>query len=1072
MPMPAQRTLLLMAGVSTLALLGNPAAAACTLANGDAGNMPSSGATVTCANNLDNTGITAPGANDVTVDVAGPGGGISVTGTNGILLGTGATVTVSGQSNRPVNTSGDTAAGIDVTSGATITVDGQVTTAGEASPAIRATDDATITIGTMGLAQTGGGQSPAVAVGANATVTIMGDGTMGGQATTGNSGSDAVVLGGMGSSLEVQSGARVTTSSGMSNPVQVDGANGTVTVAGDIRSSSGNASAILGTADGLTVTVRDGGFVTAQSSGSNAIEANGAMARVTVEQGGEIAISSGNSSAIVVGTGGMVQVDGTVKASSSQSQGIVLNDGAMLTVGPTGVIETSSSESQAVLVNESAMTATVTVDRGGNIDAVGAQALVDRGMTNTTVTVDGTVFGGSSDPVLDMGAGDDTVTVNGTVRGTSADPVILLGEGDDTLTDNSSTTVDGPGVLVDAGGGSDTLTLNNGKQNRSSQYAGFETTNVGRNGNPNDPANGMESSVTVDNDQSGNTVNANEGGSATVDQGGSVGNANARDGGSATVRNGGRADNVSSDGAGSSANVDNGGSAGRVSASNGGAANVGNGGRASSVSSDGAGSSASVDNGGSSDRVTASNGGATNVRSGGTANAGRADSSNGGRVTFESGSNANISRNDFGGGGQTVDFGDTQFDGGSTLTVADSPFLRASSTGRNVRFDYGANAFENAATDPNARSAGRALDETVAANPAFLDDRRAIATASTAEAPALLSDISGEVAAQAAAGGILAGQGFADGLRTGGGGAGLPLTAATAPAGEARVFGQSVVVPAPAAVIVRPVAPVLRPLAETRAWVAVQGGAFDIDGGPGADYDGTTLGGSLGIERGMALGPFRDATVGVGIGYSQTDIDGRFRDGEADAYHVGVYADGTLGGFETSAALSYTRADIEADGGADGDGDIVNARVEAAFDVVNPVDTGFSLGPVGRLDYTYADFDIDGAGPLNTGLDGDFSQVVAGIGLRAGVQGLAGSVHAEVVYEHAFGDETLDLTGSLPGGSSFPVTTGLLGEDRVRVGLGADLDVSDRLTLGLRLDGTFGDDGDAQGGMIRAAFRF
>ncbi|EDX84489.1 hypothetical protein S7335_2186 [Synechococcus sp. PCC 7335] len=499
------------------------AIAACIVENtetaeseGTPGNNPTSRQTIVCANNLDNAGVNGPAANQVTVQIQAPAGGISVTGQPGILLGNSATITVEGPG-RPINTSGDSATGIDVLEGATITINGVVSTSGEVSPGVTTGENATITVD-GGTVRTGGGESPAISAGADSTVEIIGNARI----ETGNSNSDAIVLAGENGKLTVGSEAIVTTSSGMSNPIQVDGAGSSVTVAGDVRSSSGNATAIFGTAENITITVQDGGVVTAQSSNSNAIEITSTGAIITVENGGEVKISSGNSAAIVSGDNGTVNLDGTVTASSSQSQGVMLGNGAELNVRSRGIIETSSSESQAVLIDEMAATATVNVERGGNIDAVGAQAIVDRGMTNTTVVVDGTVFGGSSEPVLDLGAGDDTVTVNGTVRASSASPVIDLGEGNDTLNDNSSQTIEGPGILASGGSGMDTLNLSNGKPNDSTQYSGFEMTNVGRNNNPEDPANGQETTFEVTDDQSGNQINAREGGRVNVQEGGTA----------------------------------------------------------------------------------------------------------------------------------------------------------------------------------------------------------------------------------------------------------------------------------------------------------------------------------------------------------------------------------------------------------------------------------------------------------------------------------------------------------------------------------------------------------------------
>ncbi len=182
------------------------------------------------------------------------------------------------------------------------------------------------------------------------------------------------------------------------------------------------------------------------------------------------------------------------------------------------------------------------------IDAVGAQAIVARGMTATNITIDGVVFGGSSDPVIDLFAGDDVVTINGTVRATSASPVISLGAGDDTLNNNSSQTIEGPGVLVDAGPGNDTVNQNNGMENNTSRFTNVETTNVGRNMNPNDPANGMMTTVNVDSALNGGTVNANEGGSVNVSNGKTSGRGtvNANSGGQVSVT----ADNAQGTGSG------------------------------------------------------------------------------------------------------------------------------------------------------------------------------------------------------------------------------------------------------------------------------------------------------------------------------------------------------------------------------------------------------------------------------------------------------------------------------------------------------------------------------------------
>lgn len=999
-------------GASPLALslvAPHGALASCELETpvpGASGNNPPSGSTVICSGALDNQGVVNAAATGVTVNIEAPSGGISTTGQPGVLLGAGTTVNVNsaGGSRLPINTSGDDAAGVDVLGGATINVDGQVTTAGENSPAIRTTDGASVTVGTSGLVSTGGGNSAGITVGANSSVTLRGGGgDVGGRVTTGNSNSDAIVLSGANSTLTIENGARVTTSSGMSNPVQIDGADSTVNVSGRVASSSGDATAILGTADGLTVEIREGGFVTAQSSGSNAIESQGSGATIRVLQGGEVSISSGNSAAIVSGADATVEIGGTISASSSQSQGVVLGDGSTLTVLDRGVIETSSSESQAVLIESGATTATVNVNRGGNIDAVGAQAIVDEGTTDTEVTVDGTVFGGSSEPVLDMRGGDDTVTVNGTVRGSTADPVIDLGAGDDTLNNNSSQTISGPGTLAAGGTGNDTLNLSNGTNNDTSRYSGFETTNVGRNQNPNDPANGQETTLNVNSDQSGNTINANNGGRVNINDG--------QVAGSPTV------------------NVNSGGTAG----------------------------------------ITADNASGTGSGQGGAT------------INFNSGSTADVASG--GGSRETQSFSGTTFNSGTSVSVNNSDIITGTASGNQIQLGIGPNAFGIASAlrspgNGNAAAVAAAIDAGLLSDPAALD--AAIASGSLSllttgqGTAALLSRASGEIAVQGAAGGIQAALGFTDALRPGGvGGIATPVApiayAAELPASEGGTYFAD---------IIAPTAVDLAPAAETGVWIAGLGGSFDVGGGLGAPYDGDTLGVALGIERAMNVGPLSGGTAGIAFGYTNTDVANPFDTAETDAYHVGAYADGQVGIVQASAALAYTYLDIEGNAAAgangtpgfDADGHVFTSRLDAAIDAYAV--SGVTLGPVGRLEYTYASLDALGPlGPLGTTLNGgDLSQFVAGIGARAAVDLGSGTARVDVVYERVFGDEAL-IVGGTVANTPFAVGATVSDEDRFRVGAGYDVRVG-AAEVGLRYDGTFSDDVDVHAGSVRATFRF
>lgn len=951
------------------------------------GNNPTSGQTIICADNLDTQGVNGPNATGVTVEIQAPAGGISVTGQPGVILGDDATVTVAAPS-RPINTQGDSAVGIDVLNGATITINGVVATAGEVSAGIAAGDRVIITIDD-GTVRTGGGQSPSITIGSDSTVEVTGTSRI----ATGNSNSDAVVLAGEQSTLTVGTDAIVTTSSGMSNPVQVDGASSTVNVSGDVRSSSGDATAILGTAtaQNLVINIRNGGVVTAQSSNSNAIEITSTGAVITVENGGEVRISSGNSAAIISGRGATVNIDGTVSASSSASQGVVLGDGSTLTVQSRGVIETSSSESQAVLIDDLASTATVNVERGGNIDAVGAQAIVDRGMTDTTVEVDGTVFGGSSEPVLDMGAGNDTITVNGTVRATSANPVIALGAGDDTLSDNSSQTIEGPGTLATGGSGMDTLNLNNGTANDSSRYSGFETVNVGANSNPNDPANGRGSTFNVTNNQSGNQINPQSGGTVNV-----------RDGGTIDLR----ADSGSGTGSGQQ----------------------------------------------------------------------------GGVINFEAGSTANVQSANQIGTQPSQEFTNTTFADGTRVS-ASSEFVRGTasnntSTGRGeiaLQSD-----FSNGARTENSAGFGSALNSLVASNILSSAQQAAlnelIGQASTAaDAEALLSQISGEIGAQAAASGLQAATQFNSVL--------LPANSSetrlsTFSSERPSAFIASSGLKTSDSSDSSALALDSSATANNGVWVSGFGGFVDADTNPASTaFNSDTYGLAIGYDRDVALENIDAAMFGLGVGYSDTDVDGIGDSVDVSAYSIGSYFEAARGPLTGNVAASYSYQDIgNSDAGIDGSGNIFVASSEGFYNLSQ--DANFVVGPIGRLGATFGSY-----GGFNVGTDvlevtysdTDFSRFTAGLGVRVGGQtqtdiGLL-LLNLDLLYEGVLGKETVQFDGQLAN-SAVSVAAPFANDDGFLVSAGAGLAFSENTSLGLRYAATLGDNVQSHRGEIRLSIQF
>ena len=776
------------------------------------------------------------------------------------------------------------------------------------------------------------------------------------------------------------------------------------------------------------------GFVTAQSSNSNAIEVTGTGAQITLERGSEVRISSGNSVGIVSGDMATVDIAGEVSASSSSSQAIVLGDGSTLNIMEMGVVSTSSSESQAVRIAEGASTATINVMSGGEIDAVGAQAVLDEGMTNTMVTVSGTVFGGSSEAVMALGGGDDMVTIEsgGLIEGSSANPVIEFGMGSDTLTIQQADGLTGPGMLGDFGAGEDTLNVEAGDYT-SSQFSNLETVNVGGGSGSGTAASalsmsalrsadmsqffapvrmsGGSASYTVDDNQSEQTINANSGGTVTVSDGGTAGTVNS-DGGTTNVENGGSVMNSNASNGGST-NVSQGGTVMESRAGNGGSVNVSSGGDAGRVQSDMGGN------------VTVGDGGRGRVDSG---------SGNGGTINFQSGSTADM---DAGASArtETMRVAGANFESGSRVNNRNSIFLSSTAAGDTVTTSLDANAFAagvagTGVTNANTLSAAAGLDRIAQAgtDDPTLDALGAnIVLASANDVPALFNQIAREGDVQAAATSLVGAQGFNNMLRAG-----------TQPIATFGPEGAGV-------------------------WV---GGAYQnvsVDGGARSDFDTSSYSAAVGVEAEFGLFGLDGTRAGVALGYTNSDLDSPAGDADVDAWNVGAYAGGSYGPGRFDTAVSYTRASIE-NASIDENADILNGRLELGFDVLGDANLGGNIQPFVRLAGTYGNFSsFEATGPVGTAFrDEDFSQGVAGIGLRLGesvIEAGAVRVSAEAAYEHVFGDRALGFDADLGTSTdAFRISHQVADKDRLAVGAQIGAVSLAGMGVALRYDGRYGSD--------------
>lgn len=347
--------------------------------------------------------------------------------------------------------------------------------------------------------------------------------------------------------------------------------------------------------------------------------------------------------------------------------------------------------------------------------------------------------------------------------------------------------------------------------------------------------------------------------------------------------------------------------------------------------------------------------------------------------------------------------------------------------------------------------------------------------ANIAEAPTVLP--AGVVTtAQSAAGGVLAGHAFNDLLRAGA----SPL--------QRDFFSSNTHGPTKVA------GPLFKrgrlDDRNTGFWLATTYGNFDIDDDPDAfALQAESFGVAAGLEHRIRIGDYDKAAIGIGGGYTTTDIDPAFAgSGEVESWSVGLYAGGTSGPLRGDFAVSYTGADVESvvtDGSllnnsAGFDGDIVTGRVELAYNLAGDARRGFVAAPLLRATGTLADFDDVSFQTGESLVDGELDQGILGAGFRVGYN--AASIYRndyritlEAAYERVVGDESLDfLYGDTLADPLVlsPVSQVVVDQDRLHAGATASVELMNMVDLVLRYDGRIGDLVEDHRGSVRAVFRF
>ncbi len=250
----------------------------------------------------------------------------------------------------------------------------------------------------------------------------------------------------------------------------------------------------------------------------------------------------------------------------------------------------------------------------------------------------------------------------------------------------------------------------------------------------------------------------------------------------------------------------------------------------------------------------------------------------------------------------------------------------------------------------------------------------------------------------------------------------------------------------------------------------------------------TRIGGmALGAERGLTVGD-RPVVVGVAGAYSHANTEVEGSDVTTKTYHAGAYAAGDLGSLSLSGAVSYSWEDYDferripfggsgaltANGSADGYS--FSASAEGFYDmsdVFNPVGMfgdwaeGAAFGPLATV--TFVDGDRDGftergAGILNLTVSGeDMQQTVTGLGLALQFERLIENTHVtfegRAAWEHVLGDRQGVTRSTLSSvGASFTAGSAPEDKNRLALGLGSVVNLSDAILAHLRYDSALSDD--------------
>jgi len=371
-------------------------------------------------------------------------------------------------------------------------------------------------------------------------------------------------------------------------------------------------------------------------------------------------------------------------------------------------------------------------------------------------------------------------------------------------------------------------------------------------------------------------------------------------------------------------------------------------------------------------------------------------------------------------------------------------------------------AFASAAKTANQKAAANGLD-SVGSGSLF----EAMEVISTADAPAALNAISGEIHAASASALLNESYFLRDAVL---GRLQYPSKAAAAPAaslasGYAEADKRSAA-PFPGTAA----APVAEP---NTFWTQAYGSWGHSDGDSNVAKLNRSTGGVL-VGYDHTFG--QDWLIGAAAGYSHTsfDLDDRASSGDSNNYHLLAYAGGKVSDVNVRLGASYTWNEVDTTRfvsipgffeteKADYSAGTAQVFGELGYDVA--VSAATTIEPFAGLAYVHLSTDgygeTGGSAALN--VDGANQSVTYGtLGLRAEHRIVVGNVgvtlQGSAAWQHAWGDVTPVSTLAFAGGDAFQVTGAPIAKDAALLKAGFDVDVTAGAKLGLFYAGQIASD--------------